>query len=180
MLPLPLLVALIYPLCLLWAAITDAISMTIPNRLTLGLAAAFFPCALLVTFMMPEHRLTLTDWGVHIGLGVAGLALGMTLFALRFMGGGDAKLIAAAGLWLGMHGFIAMLIYTALFGGVLTLVLLALRKFFFQYQAKLPPWAAQHLEPKGGIPYGIAICAGGLCAIWPSAEYHEFLSILIP
>jgi prepilin peptidase CpaA len=91
--------------------------MTIPNRLTIGLAVAFVPVALL-------SHLSLTGWGIHLGLGLAGLVLGMILFALRFMGGGDAKLLAAASLWLGFHGFIAPFIYTAIFGGVLPLPLL--------------------------------------------------------
>ena len=165
---LALIFALIFPLCLLWAAFTDLTTMTIPNRLTIGLAAAFVPVALFA-------QLSLAGWGLHIGLGVAGLALGMTLFALNFMGGGDAKLIAAASLWLGFHGFVALLVYTAIFGGVLTLGIVLMRKFFWHYGQGLPRWAGQHFEEKGGIPYGIAICAGGIAAIGQS----EFLWVIL-
>lgn len=157
--------ALVYPVCLLWASWTDAMTMTIPNRLNMILAAAFVPVGCLV-------HLSLVDWGWHIGLAAAGLVLGMICYALRFMGGGDAKLIAAAALWFDKTGFFALLIYTALAGGVLTLGLLAVRKAFWLYAHKAPPWLQQHLEPKGDIPYGIAICVGGLFAIvqgdiWP-------------
>jgi prepilin peptidase CpaA len=161
--------AFIYPLCLFWAAISDLTTMTIPNRLTLGLAVAFVPVALLT-------HLSLAGWGIHIGLGLAGLVLGMIFFALRFMGGGDAKLLAAASLWLGWQGFIALFLYTAIFGGVLTLGLLMLRRFFSIHGPKMPPWLGRHFEPKGDIPYGIAICAGGITAIWQS----DFLAILRP
>ena len=159
--------ALVYPCCLLWASWTDATTMTIPNRLNLILAAAFVPVALLVT-----TPLSLADWGWHIGLALGGLVLGMICFALRFMGGGDAKLIAAAALWFDKTGFFALLVYTALAGGVLTLGLLAARKTFWFYAPKAPAWLQKHLEPKGDIPYGIAICVGGLFAIvhgdlWP-------------
>ncbi len=157
----PALFALVYPGCLAWAAVSDFRSMTIPNRLTLALAVAFVPVALMLQF-------PLSQWGVHLGLGLAGLVLGMILFSLRFMGGGDAKLIAAASLWLGLQGFAALLIYTALAGGVLTLGLLFARKNFHPYAAGLPGVISRHLEPKGDIPYGIAICAGGLCAILQS------------
>lgn len=161
--------ALIYPLCLFWAAISDLTTMTIPNRLTMGLVVAFVPVALLT-------HLSLTGWGIHLGLGIAGLVLGMVFFALRFMGGGDAKLLAAASLWLGFEGFIALFIYTALFGGALTLGIMALRQFFAIHGPKMPPWLGRHFEPKGDIPYGIAICAGGIAAIWQS----DFLIILRP
>ncbi len=155
------LLACLYPIALFWAAVSDLTTMTIPNRLTIALAVIFVPVALLA-------HLSLTGWGIHLGLGLAGLVLGMTLFAFNFMGGGDAKLIAAASLWLGFHGFIALLFYTAIFGGVLTLGLMGLRQFFSLYGPKLPHWLGQHLEPRGGIPYGIAICAGGIAALWQS------------
>jgi prepilin peptidase CpaA len=164
-----ILLACLYPIALFWAAFSDLTTMTIPNRLTIGLAVLFVPVALLA-------HLSLTSWGIHLGLGLAGLVLGMTLFAFRFMGGGDAKLIAAASLWLGFQGFIALLIYTAIFGGVLTLGIMAMRQFFSLYGPKLPHWLGQHLEPKGDIPYGIAICAGGIAALWQS----DFMSGVLP
>ncbi|EGF91883.1 type IV leader peptidase family protein [Asticcacaulis biprosthecium C19] len=154
----PLIFALTYPAYLLWAAVSDLVRMTISNRLNLILAGAFFPAALLL-------GLSLGDIGIHTAVAAGGLVLGMVLFALRFMGGGDAKLIAATALWLGLDGFIALLFYTALAGGALTLGIVIARKFFWALAPKLPKWLGQHLEAKTGIPYGIAICAGGLLAI---------------
>ncbi|MGZ3297513.1 MAG: A24 family peptidase [Asticcacaulis sp.] len=155
----PVLFALAYPACLVWAAVSDIRSMTIPNRLTLLLASGFVPVAFLC-------HLSVAQLGLHVGVGLAGLVLGIILFALRLMGGGDAKLIAAASLWLGVHGAIAMLIYTALAGGVLTLGLLAARKApIAALTGPLPGWVNKHLSPQGDIPYGVAICAGGLLAI---------------
>lgn len=165
----PLFFALAYPICLCWAAKSDIESMTIPNRLTIGLALAFVPAALLAGL----------DWqgfALHAGLGLAGLVLGMVLFAFRLMGGGDAKLIAAAGLWLGLDGFVAMLIYTALAGGVLTLALLGARKMYGHYAGVLPSNLGRHLTEKGDIPYGVAICAGGLFAI----PHSNLLPLLVP
>jgi len=157
--------ALVYPACMFWAAASDLATMTIPNRLTAGLAFAFLP----VGFML---HLGLQNWELHIGLGAAGLAIGLALFACKLMGGGDAKLIAAASLWLGLDGFVALLISTAIAGGILSLALIVARRFFWTLAPKLPAWLGRHLDPKGDIPYGIAICAGGLAAIsqsdlWP-------------
>ena len=155
----PCLFALVFPASLVWAAITDIRSMTISNRLTISLAVTFLPVALLC-------HLSLAQFGLHIGLAFAGLVLGIVLFALRMMGGGDAKLIAAVCLWLGLHGTLAMLLYTALAGGALTLGLLAARKApIAAVTGALPQWVNRHLEPQGDIPYGVAICAGGLLAI---------------
>jgi len=155
----PLLFALVFPACLIWAAISDIHSMTIPNRLTIGLAIAFLPVALLC-------HLSVAQFGLHLGLGLAGLAFGVVLFAFKLMGGGDAKLIAATCLWLGAHGSLAMLIYTALAGGVLTLGLLGARKApIAAVTGSLPAWVNRHLDPAGDIPYGVAICAGGLLAV---------------
>lgn len=166
---LAILFALAYPACLMAAAMTDLVGMTIPNRLTIGMALAFIPAAFC-------QSMGLETWGVHLGLGLAGLIIGMVLFALRLMGGGDAKLIAATALWLGWDGIPAFLIYTALAGGVLTLLLLGARQVLVVATPKMPPWLAQHMAPKGDIPYGIAICAGGLAAIWHS----QFLNLIRP
>lgn len=155
----PALFALVFPASLVWAAISDIRSMTISNRLTIGLAVAFLPMALLC-------HLSLAQFGVHAGLGAAGLVFGITLFAFRVMGGGDAKLIAATCLWLGVNGTLAMLLYTALAGGALTLVLLGARRApIAAVTGALPQWVNRHLDPKGDIPYGVAICVGGLLAI---------------
>jgi prepilin peptidase CpaA len=164
----PLLFACVYPACLCWAAKSDIESMTIPNRLTLGLAAAFVPVALLA-------GLGWEGWVLHLGLGAAGLVLGMVLFAFRLMGGGDAKLIAAAALWMGLDGFIALLIYTALAGGALTLAILGARKLYGHYAGVLPANLGRHLQEKGDIPYGVAICIGGLFAI----PHSDLLPLLV-
>jgi len=165
----PLLFALAYPACLCWAAKSDIESMTIPNRLNIGLALAFFPVALLV-------GLSWENFAIHLGLGLAGLVLGMVLFAFRLMGGGDAKLIAAAALWMGLDGFVALLLYTALAGGALTLALISVRKRYGHFAGVLPANLARHLQNKGDIPYGVAICAGGLLAM----QHSDLLPLLMP
>ncbi len=166
--PIPVILALVYPACLVWAAVSDIRSMTISNRLTGLLAVAFLPVAL-------ACHMTMAQFGLHIALGFAGLVFGIILFAFRLMGGGDAKLIAAASLWLGVHGCVDMLLYTAIAGGALTLGLMGARQpIFAGYAAAMPGWVNRHLEPKGDIPYGVAICIGGLMAIGQS----DLLSLL--
>src|SRR5690606_39645795 len=67
---------------------SDALSMTIANRVSILLLATFVVLALLTGMALPEI-------GMHLLAGVAVLAVTFVLFALGGMGGGDAKLIAA-------------------------------------------------------------------------------------
>lgn len=80
-------------LLLLWAALIDLRTRKIPNWLTFSLAVAgilqsFLPGQL----VSPSHSL--------LGL-LTGLVLNIGLFALNVRGGGDVKLFAALGAWIG-------------------------------------------------------------------------------
>ena len=66
-------------------------------------------------------------------------------------------------------------IRAALAGGALTLGLMAARKFGAVYAGMLPASLSRHLEPAGDIPYGVAICIGGLLAI----PHSDLLPLLV-
>ncbi|WP_374579507.1 prepilin peptidase, partial [Phenylobacterium sp.] len=83
---------LVFPVLVIVAALRDVTSFTIPNWISLALIGAFFPAAVLLGVGLPQI-------GLHVAAGVAALVAGMVMFALRWIGGGDAKLFAAAGLW---------------------------------------------------------------------------------
>jgi len=166
---LPLLFALVFPACLIWAAVSDLATMTIPNRLSIILAVMFLPVAIML-------RPDLMFIGEHLGVGVAAFVLGIAAFALRFMGGGDAKLIAATALWFHFQGFIVFLVYVALAGGALTILLLMARQFLRIFTPVMPMWLQRLLEPKGDIPYGLAICAGGFLAM-PHSNLYPLLGL---
>jgi prepilin peptidase CpaA len=92
----------------------------------------------------------------------------MGLFALRLLGGGDVKLMASACLWLGVTGAGVFLLWTAVIGGLFCLMLMVARTWLQPYAANGPGWVARLMEPKGDIPYGVAIAAGVLVA-WPAS-----------
>jgi len=153
--------ALIFPFAMAFAATTDVLTMTIPNRLTSGLCAAFFVLA-------PVAGLGWQDVLSHMGVGSAMLLAGMLLFALGWLGGGDGKLLAVASLWLGFDQLVMFLAYVAAFGGALALAILAYRSAPVS-ALPLPGWAAR-LHTKGeGMPYGVAIAAGALI-IYPATS----------
>ncbi len=142
---------------LLYAAWSDIASLTIPNWVSVALAG-IFPVAALAA------GLPLGDIGMHALFGLAVLAVGFFLFQANIIGGGDAKLLAAASVWTGFPGLPAFMFWTAIAGGVLALALLAARQFMKQTETQ-PAFVNRLLKQSGGVPYGVAIMAGGLMAI---------------
>ncbi len=146
-----------FALFMLIAAFYDAATMTIPNWISLGLIALF-------AMTIP---LSGQSWGVigyHVLVGLGALVLTITMFAFGWIGGGDAKLFAAAALWMGWPGLLMFSAYAALAGGVLTVFLLIVRKYPMPSHLESWEWSARLLKKGGDVPYGIAICAGALLA----------------
>lgn len=148
----------VFPALVIVAALRDATSYTIPNRISLALVAAFAVAA-------PVMGLTLPAIGQHLGVGALGLVLGMVMFALGWIGGGDAKLFAAAALWLGWPAAGTYGVMTGMAGGALALGLLTLRSGYLRpYVVTGPPWFSRLAEPGENVPYGVAIAVGALLA----------------
>ncbi len=147
---------------LLYAAASDVASMTIPNWVSIALAGAFPIVAL-------AQDAPLTLIGLHLGFGVLMLGVGFLLFQAGVFGGGDAKLIAAAAVWTGLGAFTAFALFTTLSGGLLALSLLIARKYAKPDPAR-PAFLNRLLQPKGGVPYGVAIAIGGLAALGLGAD----------
>ena len=158
----PIVVALLslsFPALVLFAAARDATSFRIPNWISLALVA-LFPAAAFAAGM-PWQAMVL-----NAGVGAAVLVAGMAMFALRWLGGGDAKLFAAVALWVGWPALINFGVGAALTGGVLALALLTLRSPGMRPLVLLgPSWMTRLAEPGEGVPYGVAIAAGALAAL---------------
>lgn len=137
-------------IALLIAAFTDWRSRKIGNWLnaTIALGAPLFWWASGLT-LWPEVA-------TQIGIAIATFAVLSVLFALKWMGGGDVKLLTALALWIEPTWFLNLLIMMALLGGVLTLVMGA--------------WhIARRQRERLAIPYGVAISVAGLWVL--SAHY---------
>lgn len=147
----------VMPALVIIAGLKDLTTMRIPNWISLTLIVFFFPTALLM-------GLPLTTIALHVAVGFAALVVGAGMFALRWIGGGDAKLMAAACLWLGLQGSGMFLLWTGVMGGLFCLALLFARFHSRPYLAGAPGWVVSLMEPKGDIPYGVAIAAGALMA----------------
>lgn len=95
-------------------------------------------------------------WMVVAG-GVLGLAVGYCLFRWAKFGGGDAKLIAAIGAFLGPVGLLFALFWMSVAGGVLALIAMA--------------------RGQRDYAYGPAIAAGYLAyLVWPVGLFQRLMS----
>jgi prepilin peptidase CpaA len=99
---------------LLCAAVIDLRSRRIPNWLTIALATA----GLLQSFL-PGHGITPSQ--ALLGL-VTGLVLKLGLFMVRGGGGGDVKLLAAVGAWMGPLATFEIFIIAALLAALLAVL----------------------------------------------------------
>lgn len=160
------LLLLVFPLLMAFAASSDLLTMRISNKVVLALVAGFFVLALIVG--MPLDRL-----GAHIACGALVLAVAFAFFALRWIGGGDAKLAAATALWLGFGLTLPYLVYAALLGGALTLLILALRRWPITPRLGRIGWIARLHDARQGVPYGIALAAAGLITYSDTAIFRH-------
>ena len=158
---------LVFPLLMAYAASSDLLTMRISNRLVLLLIGFFFAIAL--SAGLPFELL-----GMHVVAALLVLAVSFTFFALGWIGGGDAKLIAATSLWFGFDSMLYYLIYASLLGGALTLSLLAVRRWPLPLQLKQVAWIDRLHDSKTGVPYGIALAAAGLL-VYPTSLIFQRL-----
>jgi len=148
----------VFPFCMAFAAISDTLSMTIANRISAILVLTFVVVA-------PLSGMGWAAFGWHFA--AAGLVLAATfcLFAMGGMGGGDAKLLAATALWMGMGpALFEYLVYTSLAGGALTLLILAYRGSPFAALTGHNMFLRHFASNSSGVPYGIALGIGGMIA----------------
>ncbi len=157
-----------FPALAIVAAMRDATSFTIPNWISLALIALFFPTALLL-------GASLTQIGLAVAVGFGALIVGMGMFAAGWIGGGDAKLFAAAALWLGWSALLPFLAVTALAGGALAFSLLVMRSGWFRpVTIGLRGWIGRLATPGENVPYGVAIAIGALVAFPTSLPAQLF------
>ncbi|OAN50448.1 pilus assembly protein CpaA [Paramagnetospirillum marisnigri] len=145
--------SLAFVAALLDGAICDLRAFRIPNRVPLLLAASY-ALALAAGF-------DAASWPGHLGVGAAVFAVSVLLFSLGVWGGGDAKMLPAAVLWVGPGELPRFLLVMALVGGALALLALAARRVPLGPEGELRDWG-RRLAISGQVPYGVAIACAGL------------------
>lgn len=144
------------------AALSDYKGMTIPNMHSVVIFAAFVACYALVWVLGGDSAFS-PILSHLLGFAVV-FAGGFALFALRVWGAGDQKLCSALAIWMGFSGVPVFLVYTSLFGGLLGVAALLLRKYKPVKGPAEGSWVAQVQGGAGKVPYGIAIVLGALAS----------------
>lgn len=161
-------ILVVFPFAMLHAAISDMLSMTILNRVSLLLIGTFAVIAP-STGMEPYQIL------MHVAAFVLVLIVCFCLFAAGAMGGGDAKLLAATSLWFGLSMDLAIyLVLSSALGGLLTLAILRFRGSPIAVYAGQIEFLRRIGDSKEKIPYGIALGVGGLIA-FPDSWMAEWV-----
>ncbi len=155
--------------CMLAASISDLTTMTIPNWISLVLIAGFFVSSIVV-----QQGWSL--FGTQILVGLTFFFIGVAMFAMGWMGGGDAKLMAATSLWFVWGDMVYYLIYTALAGGLLALFLMFGRSFM-PVRLLTTDWMLRLFKDEKKMPYGLALAFGGLMT-FPQSEFFQYASLL--
>ncbi|MFO1034052.1 MAG: prepilin peptidase [Hyphomicrobiales bacterium] len=159
------------PVLMIMAALTDLSSFRIPNWITGLIALLFFPMAL-------ATHMPLETFGWHLLAGAVLFVAGFILFSVGLFGGGDAKLMAAAGLWFGTSESLPFMVMTVMAGGALaiavalwSLIMTVAEMQGTDFEGNAILRAARKVRPK--LPYGFAFAIGGILAYphswWMSA-----------
>ena len=129
------------------ACVTDLRTRRIPNVLTFSAAAGA------VLFHLVTGGWQAAGWSI-VGLFVGAL-LFLPMFALRGMGAGDVKLLAAVGAWLGPGQVAMAALATSLVGGVMAVVVALaygyLRKALTNIYLLLAHWRVMGVSPLPAI-----------------------------
>lgn len=142
------LLVLILPLVILVvAAIRDIRTREIPDALSV--------CVLIAAMSAATFGLANIQWWMVISGGMLGLVIGAAMFRWGRFGGGDAKLIAAIGAFLGPLGIMILLFWTALAGGVLALVAMVRGQRDYAYVPAIAVGYLAYLIWPVGLLFGV-------------------------
>ncbi len=144
------LLTLLMVLVLLW----DMRAYIIPNWINGVILLAYLPAAYFMKLPIVEPLIA-----VAVVLGI-----GLLIYAVGIMGGGDIKLLSALVIWTGLGKVsVTFLIYVALIGGVFTIFLWLTRRIIRLFWRKNLPILLSKGAP---IPYGVAIAIAFLLMLW--------------
>jgi prepilin peptidase CpaA len=157
----------IFPLLMAYAASSDLLTMRIANWLVLALTVSYVALAMFA-------QLSWTEIGMSFAAAAVVLVIAFAFFAFGWIGGGDAKLVSATALWMGFSFMLPYVIYAALLGGALTLLILAVRRYPLPGQLARIKWLDRLHDAKSGVPYGIALAIAGLLVYPETALFGHF------
>ena len=154
------------------ACVSDLRTRRIPNLLTFG-AALIGLVAQTLSGGMDGALSAAGGW-------LIGILLFLPFFALGGMGGGDVKLLAALGAWLGPQDTLWLAAYSAIAGGVLGIIVaasqgylrtafrnvFAMVRYWFDFGFKPVPELTLESATTPRLAYALPILAGVVVTLW--------------
>jgi len=138
-------------------ACLDLHTRRLPNTVVAAFAALYFVHAGLTD----PAPLSLATHGLAAGIAFGVAAL---LFRLGWLAGGDVKLASAVFLWAGPESWTVFVI-VSLCGSLIAFAALAVAQLArIAVIARITRWL-RWLDPARGVPYGVALAAGGCIAV---------------
>lgn len=155
----------VFPMALMYAAAKDLTRLEIPNWISVVILADYLVAALVGSV----DPLVIAS---HLSAGAAVLLIGALLFFIgirrnvKLFGGGDAKLLGACAVWTGWSTLLPFIFVVAMVGGVFALMVVLIRRWRLNEIALVrrikTEWLRKLLTAEEGLPYGVAIAAGGV------------------
>jgi prepilin peptidase CpaA len=140
------------------SAACDLRAFRIPNRVSAAVLALLPVAWLLGAAIAPP----VLDAAVACALVFAPT---YALWRMGMFGGGDVKLLSTTAAWAGCHGLGVLLLWTALSGGMLSVVALLIRRLPAASPIRAVPGMAALGAGGGQVPYGAAIFVGGVAMV---------------
>jgi prepilin peptidase CpaA len=150
--PIPLAI-LLFAALLMAALVTDVVWLRIPNWIAVSLIV-LFPVAALAA---PRSG---SWWLSHVAAGAIVLVVGMGLFAWGKIGGGDAKLMAAIGLWSGLALLPSLFLVIGVLNGAVILIYMGIRFYCIGAYFEARGVHIVSLQPGKDMPFAVAAAAG--------------------
>ena len=138
---------ILYAILIAAAALEDALRLRISNLTNV---------AILVLGVLTLALNWNGEWWQHLLAFAIGLSVGIGFYSVGWLGGGDAKFIAATAFAFDLAGLLAFLVCTTIAGGILA---------FFYVGTALYRRRREGVRRRN-LPYGIAIAAGAALTWW--------------
>lgn len=154
---------LLFCLAVIYGAISDLATYTIPNWVSYGLAGLFVAFAAFGWDRAPIMS--------HVAIGLLVLAICLVFWKFKWLGGGDVKFLAAIALWMGPQNILPFLLVLCLASLVLVSALKFARRWNAYFQAGAWPKLVKQLIQKAednAVPYGLPAAFAAIVVFAPN------------
>lgn len=162
---------ILFAFLVIYGALSDLSSFRIPNAVSYGLVLLFVLQLILIWLDNASSGAAGVQWTpvlLHIAIAVVVLFIAIVFWRRGYIGGGDAKYLAATSLWMGPLGVVQFMVLLSGLALIMALFLkLSARWSFLVHAGNLPHFVKRlyaKFEEKQ-LPYGFPIGLAALAMI---------------